>query len=70
MPVMKIIITGTVGLDKGPYLEKVAQIVSENHEQWVAAGLLIERCRLQTKAAIRAATSVAEIEFAYASMWA
>lgn len=50
-------------------LEDVAQIVSENHEQWVAAGLSIERHRLQTKAAIRAATSVAEIELAYASMW-
>ncbi|OQA00230.1 MAG: adenylate kinase [Planctomycetes bacterium ADurb.Bin412] len=30
MPVMKIIITGTVGLDKGPYLEKVAQMAREN----------------------------------------
>ena len=52
-----------------PTLAQVAHIVAENHEQWLVAGLVIERLRLQAKAAIRLAVSAEEIRLASDVSW-
>lgn len=52
-----------------PTLAEVAHIVATNHEQWLAAGLVIERLRLQAKAAIRLAVSAEEIRLASDVSW-